>query len=168
MWSRYNAREYYERLPELKQAMDQISTGFFSPKEPELFKDIVNMLMNHDRWVLKSSVVCIKPDLLPFKKKFAFTCVAYTGTSNFCLYIRETCCGFILKFYPNKSIKFITILCNNYQIYLCFSRFIGGVWLLFFSLRFKVFADYEAYISCQEKVNELYRVSWDVWIFTGG
>uniref|UniRef100_A0A8C1GY69 Alpha-1,4 glucan phosphorylase n=1 Tax=Cyprinus carpio TaxID=7962 RepID=A0A8C1GY69_CYPCA len=67
----YNAREYYERLPELKQAMDQISTGFFSPKEPELFKDVVNMLMNHDR--------------------------------------------------------------------------------------FKVFADYEAYISCQEKVNELYR-----------
>uniref|UniRef100_A0A672R0Q7 Alpha-1,4 glucan phosphorylase n=1 Tax=Sinocyclocheilus grahami TaxID=75366 RepID=A0A672R0Q7_SINGR len=67
----YNAREYYERLPELKQVMDQISTGFFSPKEPELFKDVVNMLMNNDR--------------------------------------------------------------------------------------FKVFADYEAYISCQEKVNELYR-----------
>ncbi|RXN38294.1 glycogen brain form [Labeo rohita] len=67
----YNAREYYERLPELKQVMDQINTGFFSPKEPGLFKDIVNMLMNHDR--------------------------------------------------------------------------------------FKVFADYEAYISCQEKVNELYR-----------
>uniref|UniRef100_A0A671LJL1 Alpha-1,4 glucan phosphorylase n=1 Tax=Sinocyclocheilus anshuiensis TaxID=1608454 RepID=A0A671LJL1_9TELE len=67
----YNASEYYERLPELKQVIDQISAGFFSPKEPELFKDIVNMLMNHDR--------------------------------------------------------------------------------------FKVFADYEAYISCQEKVNELYR-----------
>uniref|UniRef100_A0A8C1Z6S3 Alpha-1,4 glucan phosphorylase n=1 Tax=Cyprinus carpio TaxID=7962 RepID=A0A8C1Z6S3_CYPCA len=63
--------EYYERLPELKQVIDQISAGYFSPKEPELFKDMVNMLMNHDR--------------------------------------------------------------------------------------FKVFADYEAYISCQEKVNELYR-----------
>uniref|UniRef100_A0A9J8D429 Alpha-1,4 glucan phosphorylase n=1 Tax=Cyprinus carpio carpio TaxID=630221 RepID=A0A9J8D429_CYPCA len=67
----YNAREYYERLPELKQVIDQISAGYFSPKEPELFKDMVNMLMNHDR--------------------------------------------------------------------------------------FKVFADYEAYIRCQEKVNELYR-----------
>uniref|UniRef100_A0A8C1VXL0 Alpha-1,4 glucan phosphorylase n=1 Tax=Cyprinus carpio TaxID=7962 RepID=A0A8C1VXL0_CYPCA len=66
--------EYYERLPELKQVIDQISAGYFSPKEPELFKDMVNMLMNHDR--------------------------------------------------------------------------------------FKVFADYEAYISCQEKVNELYRVKW--------
>uniref|UniRef100_A0A8C2DIZ1 Alpha-1,4 glucan phosphorylase n=1 Tax=Cyprinus carpio TaxID=7962 RepID=A0A8C2DIZ1_CYPCA len=70
----YNAREYYERLPELKQVIDQISAGYFSPKEPELFKDMVNMLMNHDR--------------------------------------------------------------------------------------FKVFADYEAYIRCQEKVNELYRVKW--------
>uniref|UniRef100_A0A8C1VX38 Alpha-1,4 glucan phosphorylase n=1 Tax=Cyprinus carpio TaxID=7962 RepID=A0A8C1VX38_CYPCA len=41
--------EYYERLPELKQVIDQISAGYFSPKEPELFKDMVNMLMNHDR-----------------------------------------------------------------------------------------------------------------------
>ncbi|XP_041736721.1 glycogen phosphorylase, brain form [Coregonus clupeaformis] len=67
----YNAREYYERLPELKQVIDQIQTGHFSPKDPELFKDVVNMLMNHDR--------------------------------------------------------------------------------------FKVFADYEAYITCQNRVNELYK-----------
>nr|XP_026248831.1 glycogen phosphorylase, brain form [Urocitellus parryii] len=46
----YNAREYYERLPELKQAMDQISSGFFSPKDPHCFKDVVNMLMYHDRF----------------------------------------------------------------------------------------------------------------------
>uniref|UniRef100_A0A4W5P117 Alpha-1,4 glucan phosphorylase n=1 Tax=Hucho hucho TaxID=62062 RepID=A0A4W5P117_9TELE len=67
----YNAREYYERLPELRQVIDQIQTGYFSPKEHELFKDVVNMLMNHDR--------------------------------------------------------------------------------------FKVFADYEAYITCQDRVNELYK-----------
>nr|5IKO_A Chain A, Glycogen phosphorylase, brain form [Homo sapiens]5IKP_A Chain A, Glycogen phosphorylase, brain form [Homo sapiens] len=46
----YNAREYYDHLPELKQAVDQISSGFFSPKEPDCFKDIVNMLMHHDRF----------------------------------------------------------------------------------------------------------------------
>uniref|UniRef100_F6RV29 Alpha-1,4 glucan phosphorylase n=5 Tax=Cercopithecinae TaxID=9528 RepID=F6RV29_MACMU len=46
----YNAREYYDRLPELKQAVDQISSGFFSPKEPDCFKDVVNMLMHHDRF----------------------------------------------------------------------------------------------------------------------
>ncbi|XP_078261438.1 glycogen phosphorylase, brain form [Rhinoraja longicauda] len=46
----YNALEYYDKLPELRQAMDQISSGHFSPKEPELFKDVVNMLMHHDRF----------------------------------------------------------------------------------------------------------------------
>ncbi|XP_056262611.1 glycogen phosphorylase, muscle form [Pseudoliparis swirei] len=46
----YNAQEYYNRLPELKQAVDQISGGFFSPKQPDLFKEIVNMLMHHDRF----------------------------------------------------------------------------------------------------------------------
>nr|XP_020477974.1 glycogen phosphorylase, brain form [Monopterus albus] len=67
----YNAREYYERLPELKLAVDQIQSGFFSPTQPELFRDLINMLMNHDR--------------------------------------------------------------------------------------FKVFADYEAYVACQERVSELYK-----------
>ncbi|XP_056903439.1 glycogen phosphorylase, brain form [Takifugu flavidus] len=46
----YNAREYYERLPELKLAIDQIQNGFFSPSEPHLFKDLVHMLLNHDRF----------------------------------------------------------------------------------------------------------------------
>uniref|UniRef100_A0A672LLM9 Alpha-1,4 glucan phosphorylase n=1 Tax=Sinocyclocheilus grahami TaxID=75366 RepID=A0A672LLM9_SINGR len=45
----YNASEFYNRIPELKQAIDQIAGGFFSPKQPDLFKDIVNMLMQHDR-----------------------------------------------------------------------------------------------------------------------
>ncbi|XP_010788355.1 glycogen phosphorylase, muscle form [Notothenia coriiceps] len=46
----YNALEYYNHLPELKQAIDQIAGGFFSPKQHDLFKEIVNMLMNHDRY----------------------------------------------------------------------------------------------------------------------
>lgn len=46
---RYNALDYYERLPELRQAVDQISGGFFSPQDPSCFRDIVNMLMYHDR-----------------------------------------------------------------------------------------------------------------------
>ncbi|XP_023251445.1 glycogen phosphorylase, brain form [Seriola lalandi dorsalis] len=46
----YNAREFYERLPELKLAMDQVQSGFFSPKEPELFRDLIHMLLNHDRF----------------------------------------------------------------------------------------------------------------------
>ncbi|XP_041514570.1 glycogen phosphorylase, liver form [Microtus oregoni] len=46
----YKAKEYYEALPELKLAIDQIDNGFFSPAQPELFKDIVNMLFYHDRF----------------------------------------------------------------------------------------------------------------------
>ncbi|KAK7835928.1 hypothetical protein U0070_004019 [Myodes glareolus] len=46
----YEAKEYYEALPELKLAIDQIDNGFFSPAHPELFKDIVNMLFYHDRF----------------------------------------------------------------------------------------------------------------------
>lgn len=46
----YDALSYYNRIPELKQAIDQISDGFFSPSQPELFKDLVNMLMHHDRF----------------------------------------------------------------------------------------------------------------------
>ncbi|KAK0134790.1 Glycogen phosphorylase, muscle form [Merluccius polli] len=46
----YDAASYYHRLPELKQAVDQISGGCFSPDQPDLFKDIVHMLMNHDRF----------------------------------------------------------------------------------------------------------------------
>lgn len=48
-FGRYRAEDYYKRLPELKQAIDQIAGGFFSPKQPDLFKEIVNMLMHHDR-----------------------------------------------------------------------------------------------------------------------
>lgn len=46
----YNAQEYYDRIPELRQIIEQLSSGFFSPKQPDLFKDIVNMLMHHDRF----------------------------------------------------------------------------------------------------------------------
>ncbi|NWU88039.1 PYGM protein, partial [Onychorhynchus coronatus] len=46
----YRAQEFYDRLPELRQAVDQLSSGFFSPRQPDLFRDIVNMLMNHDRF----------------------------------------------------------------------------------------------------------------------
>lgn len=47
--ARYDAQQYYDRLPELKQAVDQIKSGFFSSNEPDLFKDVVNMLFHHDR-----------------------------------------------------------------------------------------------------------------------
>jgi starch phosphorylase len=46
---RYNPREYYEKNPELKQCIDEIASGFFSPEDPQLFRDLANSLLNHDR-----------------------------------------------------------------------------------------------------------------------
>ncbi|XP_060104751.1 glycogen phosphorylase, brain form [Heteronotia binoei] len=46
----YNAKEYYDRVPELRQAIDQINNGFFSPNDPGCFRDVVNMLKYHDRF----------------------------------------------------------------------------------------------------------------------
>lgn len=46
----YNAYDYYNRIPELKQCIDQIQGGFFSPNNPDEFKDISNVLLNWDRY----------------------------------------------------------------------------------------------------------------------
>ncbi|KAF4521289.1 hypothetical protein B566_EDAN002293 [Ephemera danica] len=48
----YNAYDYYNRNAELKQCIDQIQNGFFSPGNPDSFKDIANVLLNHDRFFL--------------------------------------------------------------------------------------------------------------------
>ena len=44
--------EYYERIPELKQLVNQIKDGMFSPEAPELFKPLVDTLLLYgDRYV---------------------------------------------------------------------------------------------------------------------
>ena len=49
----YQPREYYERIPELKQALDQIRDGFFSPDEPGRFRAIYDSLINYgDRYLV--------------------------------------------------------------------------------------------------------------------
>lgn len=48
----YNAWDFYNSNPELRNVIDQIQNGFFSPNNPDLFKDVVNVLMNHDRFVV--------------------------------------------------------------------------------------------------------------------
>lgn len=48
----YNAYDYYEKNPELKQVIDQIQNGFFSPGNPDEFKDIADILLKYDRFYL--------------------------------------------------------------------------------------------------------------------
>lgn len=48
----YNAYEYYNNNPELKQVVDQIQNGFFSPNNPSEFQDLANILLNSDVFYL--------------------------------------------------------------------------------------------------------------------
>jgi starch phosphorylase len=48
----YNAHTYYESIPELKQCVDQIQNGYFSPNNHDEFKDIVDVLLKWDRFFL--------------------------------------------------------------------------------------------------------------------
>lgn len=44
--SGYNPMDYYQKNPELKLAIDMIGNGYFSKSQPDLFKPIVNSLLN--------------------------------------------------------------------------------------------------------------------------
>ena len=48
----YEPRSYYARNPELKQALDQLAAGAFSPAQPDLFRPIVDALLNRDEYLL--------------------------------------------------------------------------------------------------------------------
>ena len=45
-------RFFYDADPELKKCISQIQMGAFSPQEPALFSDLVNILLNHDNYML--------------------------------------------------------------------------------------------------------------------
>ena len=46
----YNPREYYEKIPEAKKAIDQILEGYFTPSEENVFNHlIIKHLLDHDR-----------------------------------------------------------------------------------------------------------------------
>lgn len=48
----YNAYDYYNSNPELKQVVDQIQNGFFSPGNPSEFQDLADILLKYDRFFL--------------------------------------------------------------------------------------------------------------------
>lgn len=204
---RYKAKEYYEALPELKLAIDQIDNGFFSPTQPELFKDIVNMLFYHDRWGpawsdlthekgTKTSQSSNNP-----RTEFSTDSVIRLATISLGaghppqMVEKKTQILFLFLFPLMHSalthIPMMTFLhmgtpkrwlfllvrqaCLNSQQIRVDSGLSAHEFILFFfqphthtqnKHRFKVFADYEAYVKCQEKVSQLYMVSmW--WVLNG-
>jgi len=48
----YRPAEYVERSPELRKVIDRISSGFFSPEEPDLYHDMVKNLLAHDPYLV--------------------------------------------------------------------------------------------------------------------
>ncbi|CAF0783918.1 unnamed protein product [Adineta steineri] len=49
----YKSKEFYDREPELKRALDQIRDGFFSPEDPNIFADIIKHLLDwNDHYML--------------------------------------------------------------------------------------------------------------------
>ncbi len=48
----YDPRSYYESNPHLREAMDQIGSGHFSQGDKELFRPLVDNLLNHDPFLL--------------------------------------------------------------------------------------------------------------------
>jgi starch phosphorylase len=50
--SGYNPWDYYHSNPELKMAIDRLSSGFFSHDDPNLFKPLLDSLLYHDEYML--------------------------------------------------------------------------------------------------------------------
>uniref|UniRef100_A0A6B2E8C8 Alpha-1,4 glucan phosphorylase n=1 Tax=Phlebotomus kandelakii TaxID=1109342 RepID=A0A6B2E8C8_9DIPT len=48
----YNAYDYYNNNPDIKQCIDQIQGGFFSPSNPHEYKDLADVLLKYDRYYL--------------------------------------------------------------------------------------------------------------------
>jgi starch phosphorylase len=50
--SGYNPRDYYNSNRELKQAIDMISSGYYSKREPNLFKPVMDSLLAHNDYYM--------------------------------------------------------------------------------------------------------------------
>lgn len=48
----YHPRGYYEADPELQGALDLIVSGYFSPENTDLFRPLVDTLLNHDEFMV--------------------------------------------------------------------------------------------------------------------
>jgi hypothetical protein len=48
----YHPRDSYERNPALRQAIDQIAAGVFAPREPDVFRPIVDALLETDAYLV--------------------------------------------------------------------------------------------------------------------
>lgn len=86
----YDPKSFYEANAELKQALDQVAEGFFSPDCPDRFKDIVDSLLEHgDRFCVladfEAYVACQDQIALDFRDQKAWhrKCILNVAASGF-------------------------------------------------------------------------------------
>jgi glycogen phosphorylase len=48
----YQPRKHYEADPQLKETLDQVASGFFSPRNPGLFRPLVDALLERDQFMV--------------------------------------------------------------------------------------------------------------------
>jgi starch phosphorylase len=83
----YNPREYYDRLPALKKVLDQIAEGAFSPTNRDLFKPVVDALLNQgDHYMLladyASYVACQEEVGKLYRDRDKWACRAILNTAG--------------------------------------------------------------------------------------
>ncbi|RDD47359.1 Glycogen phosphorylase [Trichoplax sp. H2] len=82
----YDARKFYEANEELKMAIDQIKDGVYSPTQPDLFHDLVDILLYHDRFCLladyESYVKCQERVSEAYKDRIAWTRMCLLNIAN--------------------------------------------------------------------------------------
>ena len=85
--SGYNPSLYYESLPELQEAVQQIRSGYFSPFQPDLFTWLMDDIIHHDRFCLladfKSYIECQQKVEDTFMVKL-FLFIMYNLNNNVC------------------------------------------------------------------------------------
>lgn len=102
----YNAWDYYNRNAELKQVIDQISGGYYSPGNPDEFKDVTNMLMQYDRFFTFA-------DFDDYVKKQDAVSATYQVNSEYCLRLSFDVFNFEIQFYPQNQAKWLEMSIHN-------------------------------------------------------
>lgn len=82
----YCPRDYYENDPELRQVVDMIAGGVFSPQQRDLFAPLVDSLMNADTYLLfadySSYVACQERVAALYRDQEAWTRMSILNTAR--------------------------------------------------------------------------------------
>lgn len=85
--SGYNPWDYYHNNPELRRIIDMIANGYFSTSQPDLFKPIVNSLLDQgDRYMaladFESYVKCQQRVSETYKRRYKWINMSILNTAN--------------------------------------------------------------------------------------